>query len=436
MSRGSNHISRSTHVFASPPRHVRFAAKEQLQPKYDASGPKRLAMRAVSHQLRQMLGRRMHQRMQSQMKTGVNEIKPTLVSSAEQMLTKKTINQTAKTKSLLLFASSHGTNLAKTLSPDGVDNLIDNDYEIPKSPFYLVNRCYDKSSKDRSIPVSPVRGTFPLQSLASVEPGKFISFQKTCRCDPSYSRHNEKKEGYSYQGCWQHKGIKDEDLISFITENEVYLQKAGAVQKIDCKELNKDNNSNEWKDFLKNNQCTVFRRQLPSGLYEYRVHASFNDISASELLRTNTDLEYRKTWDDYVLELKVVDSDHETESELVHWVTRCPYPFSTREYIYLRRYSVDQVRKVIALQQQVTDEMNIPNDSKVMRVDTYLSRLLIKSHSDDNDEKGCDYLLTYYDDPKMSLPTRIMDLATSRGISDSVKRMHQATVGLKKYNND
>lgn len=52
------------------------------------------------------------------------------------------------------------------------------------------------------------------------------------------------------------------------------------------------------------------------------------------------DGDYRKKWDEYLIELKVVDKHPETSSELVHWVTKCPYPFATREYIYLRRHKV------------------------------------------------------------------------------------------------
>ena len=239
----------------------------------------------------------------------------------------------------------------------------------------------------------------------------------------------------SYLECWQRKGIQRNELTEFITENEKLLEKSGLVQKLDCDALNTSDTTSEhkWKDFLKNKQCTVYRKQLPSGIYEYRVHASFNDVSARQLLRTNTDVNYRRTWDGYILDLKIVDADAASGNELIHWVTRCPYPFATREYIYLRRHIVDDVSKTMVLLQKATQDTNIPTDASIMRVDTYVSRAIIKPHTDDFDELGCDYMLSYYDDPKMSLPTRMMDLAASRGIQDSTKRMHQATLGLKNY---
>ena len=63
-------------------------------------------------------------------------------------------------------------------------------------------------------------------------------------------------------------------------------------------------------------------------------------ISDFFFLFLKVDGKYRQQWDDYVLQLDVVDSDKQTSTDLVHWVTKCPYPFSTREYIYLRRSRV------------------------------------------------------------------------------------------------
>ena len=65
-----------------------------------------------------------------------------------------------------------------------------------------------------------------------------------------------------------------------------------------------------------------------------KINATFYNISLK------IDGRYRQQWDDYVLQLDVVDSDKQTSTDLVHWVTKCPYPFSTREYIYLRRSKV------------------------------------------------------------------------------------------------
>ena len=49
-------------------------------------------------------------------------------------------------------------------------------------------------------------------------------------------------------------------------------------------------------------------------------------ISDFFFLFLKVDGKYRQKWDDYVLQLDVVDSDKQTSTDLVHWVTKCPYP--------------------------------------------------------------------------------------------------------------
>ena len=36
------------------------------------------------------------------------------------------------------------------------------------------------------------------------------------------------------------------------------------------------------------------------------------------------DLEYRKEWDDNVVQLDIIEKDDESDSELLRWVTRFP----------------------------------------------------------------------------------------------------------------
>ena len=87
--------------------------------------------------------------------------------------------------------------------------------------------------------------------------------------------------------------------------------------------------------------------------------------------------------------------------------------------------------------QKLTNDTNIPVDSKVTRVDAYLSKAIIKTHSGKRlDDLGCDYLISYFDDPKITIPSRIMDIAASKGISDSLKRLHKAALAVKTYGND
>lgn len=90
-------------------------------------------------------------------------------------------------------------------------------------------------------------------------------------------------------------------------------------------------------------------------------------------LSLQLDTEYRKKWDSLVIKLDVIERDLATGSEVIHWVTHfpvsspflpslpeeatgahpCPfppqYPMYSRDYVYVRRYSVDQENNLMVL---------------------------------------------------------------------------------------
>lgn len=331
---------------------------------------------------------------------------------------------------LLTLACSHSSNFTTSLSPEELVHLnTDYDNDFGKNNLHDLIAQYHKKclgnevEPDKYIVKHSKHRIMKRKAIPSVEEEQIRLKSSTCLCDSPISK--EKRGKGSFLNCWEHKGIAETDLTSYYLENACHFNAAEKMAKLNF------GDKIGWQEFLKKENCLVFRKKLHSGLYEYRVQASFFDISANHLFTTQLDCEYRKQWDEYVIDLRVADSHKETNSELIHWVTKCPYPFATREYVYLRRNKVDSTNRALILYQQATDETNIHQEKGIHRVDTYVSKIIIKPHSDDFDNEGCDFLLTYYDDPKMMLPTRIIDMAASKGISDSIERMHQAALGLK-----
>jgi len=396
--------------------HGRCMTQEKLPPRLNLRGIS-LAARVVSHEIRDFAkkttGKDLVELRDSKMRNKALKKISTIKGAIESPDTKN---------NLLTLAYNHSTNFTKSLSPDGVECIdIDYGYKI-NEPSSLVARFHKQCKKEEQrfpkLKNDGKKTSLLVESKPEINPPKF------CKCN---SNNLQVKDGLCYLSCWEHKGIKEDDLNSFFSENLPYLKKSGLLQQIEHELIDQYG----WNEFLRNDKCKVLRKQLPCGIYEYRVQASFNDISAKNLYRTQMDGDYRKKWDDYIIDLKVVDKHPETSSELVHWVTKCPYPFATREYIYLRRHKIDVENRAMILYQQATDKTNIPNTPKITRVDKYLSKIIIKPHSEDFDQNGCDFILSYYDDPKMILPTRIIDMASSRGIADSVNRMHKAALELE-----
>lgn len=49
-------------------------------------------------------------------------------------------------------------------------------------------------------------------------------------------------------------------------------------------------------------------------------------------------------------------------------------------------FQVDEDNKMLVLYQKATSDTNIPRDDRIHRVDTYISKLIIKPHGSDFDE--------------------------------------------------
>lgn len=96
-----------------------------------------------------------------------------------------------------------------------------------------------------------------------------------------------------------------------------------------------------------NGQCTIYRRSTvyfkvfffffnflflkkDSGLYEYYVRGYFENISAQHLFAIGMDLDYRKNWDQFCLELSVIEDQE--EHQWIHW--GCNFFFFNSTFLY------------------------------------------------------------------------------------------------------
>ena len=59
-------------------------------------------------------------------------------------------------------------------------------------------------------------------------------------------------------------------------------------------------------------------------MYTLSVLVRNSDISARDFYDVQNDLEYRKKWDELVLELEIVDDNTKTNEQVLRWVTAYP----------------------------------------------------------------------------------------------------------------
>ncbi|NXP73964.1 STAR7 protein, partial [Ramphastos sulfuratus] len=155
------------------------------------------------------------------------------------------------------------------------------------------------------------------------------------------------------------------------------------LQGSECQRLDPSTGSGEqpWEMIMDKKHFKLWRRPIEgSHLYQYRVFGSYTDVTPRQFFNVQLDTEYRKKWDSLVIKLDVIERDTATGSEVVHWVTHFPYPMYSRDYVYVRRYSVDKENNLMVLVSRAVEHPNVPEDPEYVRVRTYESQMVIRPH--------------------------------------------------------
>ncbi|KAK3727039.1 hypothetical protein QZH41_012562 [Actinostola sp. cb2023] len=142
---------------------------------------------------------------------------------------------------------------------------------------------------------------------------------------------------------WTRERITDQDLINCTKNLKIADDEETEMQS------EKENVAAKWEILSKQDHMSVLRRQMETGIYEYKVLGTFSDISARSFFTIQVDTEYRKVWDKYAAKLDIIDRDPESECEVLHWIMKYPYPLRTRDYVMMRRSKVDEREKKIVL---------------------------------------------------------------------------------------
>lgn len=186
-----------------------------------------------------------------------------------------------------------------------------------------------------------------------------------------------------------------------------------------------------WEMVMDKKHFKLWRRPISgTHLYQYRVFGTYTDVTPRQFFNVQLDTEYRKKWDALVIKLEVIERDVVSGSEVLHWVTHFPYPMYSRDYVYVRRYSVDEENNVMVLVSRAVEHPSVPESPEFVRVRSYESQMVIRPHKS-FDENGFDYLLTYSDNPQTVFPRYCVSWMVSSGMPDFLEKLHMATLKAK-----
>ncbi|XP_030376736.1 uncharacterized protein LOC115625726 [Scaptodrosophila lebanonensis] len=183
-----------------------------------------------------------------------------------------------------------------------------------------------------------------------------------------------------------------------------------------------------WEPYFSKNEFSIWRREERTSMYSYKVYARFDDITADDFLHVQTDLDYRRQWDDTALRLELISEDPVpgSNSHLIYWEMQWPRLFANRDYVYCRRFIKDDARKVILICSRGAKHNSYPAFSGKVRVTDYWSLMVIKPFRSFH-EPGLHFILTYYDDPGIPIPQNIKSWVTQKQMPEFLTKMYVAT---------
>lgn len=195
-----------------------------------------------------------------------------------------------------------------------------------------------------------------------------------------------------------------------------------------CKEL-EEPQTNGWEFFTESHGVTIYRLyNEKSGLYEYKIYGVLDDVLPDVCAQVYMDLEYRKKWDTYVKELYETDA---VDEKAIYWNVNYPWPMSNRDYVYARSlremdYNGKRIWVVLARSQSVP---TIPEVDGVIRVDDYVQSCALTTDG----KVGSKAFMRYYDNPKGSIPTWLINWAAKTGVPGFLTMMQKACRSYPEY---
>lgn len=183
-----------------------------------------------------------------------------------------------------------------------------------------------------------------------------------------------------------------------------------------------------WVPFLERQDLLVWRKEQDHnpGMYEYKVYGFYEEIRADMFLQVQLDIEYRKTWDLTAVEIKLVDSDPYSNSNVLYWEMQWPKFFANRDYVFNRRYIIDPVEKVMVITNHITEHPSAPESSQKFRVKDYKCTMVIRPVTT-FDKPGVKFCMTYFDNPGLTIPGPIQTWVATSAMPDFLTRLRSAS---------
>ncbi|XP_056647868.1 stAR-related lipid transfer protein 7, mitochondrial isoform X1 [Diorhabda sublineata] len=237
------------------------------------------------------------------------------------------------------------------------------------------------------------------------------------------------------------KNEQEFDYINVLKENTICLACDPSQKDVDdmkvcaCGTMKTPKTYEDWALFIVKPDLVIWRRLHPSGSgqYEYKMFGTYNDVSAEDFLNVQIDIDYRRSWDTSAVVLEHGETDESSNSDIIYWELLWPRLFVNRDYVFNRRYLIDEESKYIFILNKSTEYPKFPKYPDKYRIDDYWSCMVIRPHDGDMKKPGIEFTLTYYDNPGVSIPSSVTTWVAMRAMPDFLDKLREATKHYKEF---
>lgn len=106
--------------------------------------------------------------------------------------------------------------------------------------------------------------------------------------------------------------------------------------------------------------------------------------------------------------------------------------FVNRDYVFVRRYLVDEEANVLYIMSKSTEHTKYPKYPEKYRIEDYWSIMVIRPYTDIK-KPGIEFSLTYFDNPGVNVPSSITNWVAMRAMPDFLERLRKATLEYRQY---
>lgn len=183
--------------------------------------------------------------------------------------------------------------------------------------------------------------------------------------------------------------------------------------------LDQDQPGPDWELLSDMETGRVWRKQdANSNSCVYRTYAKMTE-PLPLLVNALTDLEKRKDWDQYCLDMHEITKIDETS--VIYWRVKFPFPLSDRDYVFYRRTKPLPTGEMLVLSRSAPRDSHKAEVPGVIRVDDFRTRCALRPTPDG----GVDYRMEYWEEQKGNIPQWAVRWAMDKAVDSMLEGMRK-----------